>query len=103
MPLREEGIEVCRMILYERPIGSAAELKPQAELLYEWNQKICPFKDKIDTQPSNPELIGRGRYRFSMIYSFDTVKSGDIETEPWKRRFELGETRAVYSNEIVLN
>lgn len=100
LPLIEGGNEVCRMILYERPIGVVAELKPHSHLLYEWNQRICPLKGV--TEPFEPEMIERGRYRFALTYSLNTVKSTGIETEPWKRPIDLGETKVVYSNEFVL-
>ena len=100
LPLIEGGIEVCRLTLYERPIGDVTELKPHSDLLYEWNQKICLFKTV--TEPTEPEMIERGRYRFALRYSLDTVKSEDIETEPWKRPIDLGEIKIVYSNEFVL-
>lgn len=100
LPRIEESREVCRIILYERPIGALAELKPHSDLFYEWNQKICLYKTV--TEPFEPETIERGRYRFAFHYSLDTVKSEDIETEPWKRPIELGETEIVYSNEFVL-
>jgi len=100
LPLIEEGNEVCRMILYEQPIGVVAELKPNSHLLYEWNQRICPLKGV--TEAFEPELIERGRYRFALSYSLNTVKSTGIETEPWIRPIDLGETKVVYSNEFVL-
>jgi hypothetical protein len=96
----EGGIAVCRLALYERPIGDVTELKPHSDLLYEWNQKICVFKKATD--PTKPEMIERGRYRFKLIYSLDTVESKNIETEPWKRPVDLGEIKVVYSNEFVL-
>jgi hypothetical protein len=100
LPMIEGSREVCRIILYERPIGAVTELKPHSDRLYEWNQKICPLKTV--TEPFEPEMIERGRYRFAFRYSLDTVKSEDIETEPWKRPIDLGETKIVYSNEFVL-
>lgn len=100
LPLIEGNAEVCRLILYERPIGNVTELKPHSVLLYEWNQKICLFKTV--TEPSEPEMIEQGRYRFALRYSLDTVKSEGIETEPWERPIDLGETKVVYSNEFVV-
>ncbi len=100
LPLIEGGIEVCRLTLYERPIGDVTELKPHSDLLYEWNQKICMFKTV--TEPTEPKMIERGRYRFVLRYSLDTVKSENVETEPWKRPIDLGEIKVVYSNEFVL-
>jgi hypothetical protein len=99
LPLIEGGIEVCRIILYEEPVGAVAELKAHSDLLYEWNQKTCQFKTV--TEPFEPEIIGRGRYRFALTYSLDTVNQ-DVESEPWKRPIDLGETKVVYSNEFVL-
>lgn len=100
LPLIEAGKEVCRIAMYERPIGVVVDLKPHSDLLYEWNQKICPLK--IVTKSPEPEMIERGRYRFVFRYSFDTVKSENVKTEPWKRPVELGETKVAYSNEFVL-
>jgi len=100
LPVIEGGAEVCRLILYERPVGSVTELKPHSALLYEWNQKICLFNTV--TEPTEPGQIERGRYRFALLYSLNTVESEDIETEPWKRPIELGEAKIVYSNEFVL-
>jgi hypothetical protein len=100
LPTIEGSVEVCRIILYERPIGAVTELKPRTDLFYEWNQTICPFK--AGTGPFEPEMIERGRYRFALRYSLDTMKSENIETEPWKRPVELGETKMAYSNEFVL-
>lgn len=100
LPMIEGSREVCIITMYERPIGAVTELKPHSDLLYEWNQKICPVKRV--TEPFEPEMIERGRYRFALRYSLDTVKSEDIESEPWKRPIELGETKIVYSNEFVL-
>jgi hypothetical protein len=100
LPMIEGDREVCRLILYEQPIGAVTELKPHSDLLYEWNQKICPFETVTD--PVEPEMIERGKYRFAFRYSLVTVESEDIETEPWKRPIELGETKIVYSNEFIL-
>lgn len=100
LPFIEGGIEVCRLTLYERPVGEVMELKPHSELLYEWNQNICLFKTV--TGPTKPEMIERGRYRFALRYSLNTVKSENIEAEPWKRPIDLGEIKVVYSNEFVL-
>lgn len=100
LPVIEGDREACRIILYEQPVGVATELKPHSYLLYEWNQKICPFKTV--TEPFEPETIERGKYRFAFRYRLVTVKSEDTEVEPWKRPIDLGETKVVYSNEFVL-
>lgn len=100
LPLIEEGREVCRIAMYERPMGVAVELRPHSDLLYEWNQKICLIK--IVTESAEPEILELGRYRFVMRYSLDTVKSENIETQPWKRPIDLGEIEAVCSNEFIL-
>lgn len=100
LPLREGAREVCRIILYEQPVGAVAEIRPHADLGYEWDQKICA--DGPVTEPFEPEWIGKGRYRFAFRYSPDTVKSEDIRTKPWKRAVELGEQKTLYSNEFVL-
>jgi hypothetical protein len=102
LPLIEAGKEVCRIAMYERPIGVVTDLKPHSDLLYEWNQKICPLKIKIVTKSTEPEMIERGRYRFVLRYSLETVKSENIKAEPWKRPIDLGETKVAYSNEFVL-
>ncbi|AKB43798.1 MULTISPECIES: hypothetical protein [Methanosarcina] len=100
LPVIEEGKEVCQVILYERPIGDVTELKPHSDLLYEWNQQICSLKTV--TEPFEPEIIKRGKYRFVFHYSLFTVKSENVENEPWKRPIDLGETKTIYSNEFVL-
>ena len=100
LPLIEEGRGVCRIAMYERPIGVVMDLKPHSDLLYEWNQKICLLK--IVTESTEPEIIERGRYRFVLRYSLDTVKSENVETEPWKKPIDLGEIKVVYSNEFIL-
>ena len=100
LPLIEEGREVCRIVMYERPIGVAMELRPHSNLLYEWNQKICLLK--IVTESTEPEMLESGRYRLVLRYSLDTMKSENLETEPWKRPIDLGEIEVVYSNEFVL-
>ena len=100
LPLIEKGREVCLITMYERPIGVVMDLKPHSDLLYEWNQKICLLK--IVTESTEPKMIERGRYRFVLRYSLDTVKSENVETEPWKRLIDLGEIKVVYSNEFVL-
>jgi len=100
LPLIEEDTEVCRITMYERPIGVAMELRPNSDLLYEWNQKMCLIK--ILTESVEPETLKPGRYRFLMRYSFYTVKSENVETQPWKRPIDLGEIEAVYSNEFIL-
>lgn len=100
LPVIEGDREACRIILYEQPVGVATELKPHSYLLYEWNQKICPFKTV--TEPFEPETIERGKYRFAFRYRLVTVKSEDTEVEPWKRPIDMGETKVVYSNEFVL-
>ena len=100
LPLIEKGREVCRIVMYERPIGVVMDLKPHSDLLYEWNQKICLFKTV--TVLTEPKMIERGRYRFVLRYSLDTVKSENLETEPWKRPIDLGEIKVVYSNEFIL-
>ncbi len=100
LPLIEKGREVCRIAMYERPIGVVTDLEPHSDLFYEWNQRICPIK--IVTDSTEPEMLESGRYRFVLHYSLDTVKSENLETEPWKRPIELGEIKVVYSNELVL-
>lgn len=100
LPLIEEGREVCRIAMYERPIGVVMDLKPHSNLLFEWNQKICLIK--IVTESTQPEMIERGRYRFVLRYSLDTVKSEGVKTEPWKRPVDLGEIKVIYSNEFIL-
>lgn len=100
LPLIEKDSEVCRIAMYERPIGVVIDLKPHSDLLYEWNQKIC--LPQIVTEPVEPKMIKRGKYRFVLRYSLDTVKSENIETEPWKRPIDLAEIKVVYSNEFVL-
>jgi len=100
LPMIEGNREVCRIILYEQPIGAVMELKPHSDLLYEWNPKLCT--DKTVTEPFEPEMIKPGRYRFALRYSLVTVKSEDIKTEPWKRPIDLGEIKIIYSNEFVL-
>lgn len=99
LPLIEGGAGVCRIIMYEPPVGAVAELKAHSDLLYEWNQQICPLGRATET--FEPEMIERGRYRFALTYSLDTMNQ-DVEAEPWKRPIELGETKVVYSNEFVL-
>jgi hypothetical protein len=44
LPLIEANKEVCRIVMYERPIGVVMDLKPHSALLYEWNQKICRLR-----------------------------------------------------------
>jgi hypothetical protein len=100
LPLIEAGKAVCRIAMYEQPIGAVMELKPHSVLLYRWNQKICPVKRV--PEPFEPETIESGRYRFELRYSLKTVKSEKVKTEPWKRPIELGETKVAYSNEFVL-
>jgi hypothetical protein len=100
LPLIEESREVCRIAMYERPIGVVRDLKPHSDLFYEWNQKICPIK-KV-TGSTEPEMLESGRYRFVFRYSLDTVRSENLETEPWKRPIELGAIRIAYSNEFIL-
>ncbi|BBO87760.1 hypothetical protein [Desulfosarcina ovata] len=100
LPLIEDGREVCRFAMYERPIGAVMELRSNSNLHYEWNQKIC--MPKIVNNSTEPEMIERGRYRFVLHYSLDTVKSENIKNEPWKRPIELGEIKVVYSNEFIL-
>jgi len=100
LPLIEAGKAVCRIAMYEQPIGAVTDLKPHSDLLYEWNQKICPVKRV--PEPFEPETIERGRYRFVLRYSLKTMKSENIKAEPWKRPIELGETKVAYSNEFVM-
>jgi hypothetical protein len=57
---------------------------------------------KIAIKSTEPEMIERGMYRFVLHYSLNTVKSENVEAEPWKRLIELGETKIAYSNEFVL-
>ena len=54
------------------------------------------------SEPFEPEMIERGRYRFVLRYSLETVKSENVKAEPWKRPIELGERKVAYSNEFVL-
>lgn len=102
LPRVDEGKEVCRMAMYERPIGVVTDIKPHSELHGVWNQKICPLKITTVTMPTEPEVIERGKYRFVLRYSLEAVKSENIKTEPWKRPIELGETRIACSNEFFL-
>jgi hypothetical protein len=100
LPFIRGEIEVCQLTLYERPIGDVTELKPHTDLVYEWNQKICLFKTV--SEQTEPAMIERGRYRFVLRYSLETMKTENIESEPWKRPIDLGEIKVVYSNEFVL-
>ncbi|XOF32449.1 MAG: hypothetical protein ACL93V_10405 [Candidatus Electrothrix sp. YB6] len=100
LPFQEGDIEICRMTLYEQPIGFITGLKADDSLVYEWNQKICSSKGGFASVP--PDSIERGKYRFAFRYSLHTVKTEDVESEPWKRPIELGEAHIVYSNEFVL-
>ena len=100
LPMIKEGRETCIIAMYERPIGSVKELKPESDLHFEWNQKICLLK--IVTESSEPETIERGTYRFVLHYSLNTIKSEKGEAEPWKRPIELDEIKVVYSNEFIL-
>ncbi len=93
-------VEVCRLVLYERPVGEVMELRAHSDLLYEWNQKICLFETA--SAATEPQVIGRGRYRFALRYSLVTAETEDIEAQPWKRPIELGETNVLHSNEFVL-
>jgi hypothetical protein len=99
LPFIEGDKEYCLLTQLERPVGVVKELKPHSGLFYEWNQKVCLFK-KV-TEPTVPETIERGRYRFVLRYSLDTVESENVENEPWKRPIELGEIEVIYSNEFV--
>jgi hypothetical protein len=101
LPLMEGGKDICRIIMHERPIGFVDELKPHSQLLYQWDQNICPYKTV--TAPFQPEMIERNKYRFAFSYSLSTVKLKDNEAEPWKRVIDLGETTVAYSNEFDLN
>ncbi len=100
LPVTEGGKEVCVVTLYEQPIGSVVQLKPNSKILYQWNQRICPRK--TISSPYDAETIAQGRYRFSFTYSLKTVRSQDTETKPWKRPIELSNTKVVYSNEFVI-
>ena len=100
LPTMEAGKEVCRLTMYEQPIGSVTELKPHSQLLYEWNQKICPAM--TPGKPAVPEFIERGRYRFALRYSLETVKTEDLQAKPWKRPVDLGATKEVFSDEFIL-
>lgn len=102
LPTIEGGTEVCRFAMYERPIGVVMDLNPHSDILHQWNQRICPLKIKTVTRPTEPEIIERGKYRFVLRYSLETVKSENVKTEPWKRPIELGETRITCSNEFFL-
>lgn len=100
LPLFVKSREICQIAMYERPIGVAMNLKSNSNLFYEWNQNICPLT--IVSESTETKMIERGRYRFALHYSFDTVKSENVEAEPWKRPVDLGEIKVVYSNEFVL-
>jgi hypothetical protein len=100
LPLIDQGVEVCRFIMLERPVGSVTELQPASDLEDAWNQKTCVFRSI--TEPTEPERVEKGRYRFVLRYSLETVKTEKPEAEPWKRPVELGRTTVVYSNEFVL-
>jgi hypothetical protein len=100
LPVIEDGKEVCRIRMYERPFGAATELRAHSELLYEWRQRICP--EKIVPEPFAPETIARGTYRFVLRYSLHIVKSQDLESKPWQRPIELGDTTTAYSNAFLL-
>lgn len=100
LPLIEEGREVCLLAMYERPIGAVTDLGPHSDLLHEWNQRICPVT--VAAGPTEPGMIERGRYRFVLHYSLETVTSENVKEEPWKRPVELGDIKVVYSNEFSL-
>jgi len=71
LPVIDDDTAVCRLVLHEPPIGQVTDLQPNTELVYEWNQQICIFN--TPTEPTAPELIARGRYRFALKYSLTTV------------------------------
>jgi hypothetical protein len=100
LPVTEGGSGVCRLVLYERPVGVVMELKPHADLRYEWDQKLCTGMNVTGT--SVPEGAEPGRYRFAVRYSLDTVKADHPDTEPWKRPVDLGGTTTGYSNAFVV-
>lgn len=100
LPTSRPNQEACRLAMYERPIGTPQQLKPNANLSYEWDQHICPLT--IVSDSFTAKTINRGKYRFALHYSFDTIKLENIEAEPWKRPIDLGKTTIVYSNEFLL-
>ena len=97
--MKEYGKEVCYIKFYEMPVGHVVELKPHSELVREWNQKICPFNISRE-QPFEPVFIEEGRYRFIFRYGLNITKTQKLE--PWKRKMNLADVNAIYSNEFTI-
>lgn len=100
LPLIDTGGPICRLAMYERPIGVATDLQPHSTLSYDWHQQMCVFETPADSPP--PQVLQPGRYRFLFRYSLDTVTSENLDTAPWKRPVELGDLEVAYSNEFIV-
>ncbi len=102
LPVMENGKEICRLTMYERPIGVVKALLPNSLIDYKWNQKLCRFEGANVTKQFDPKVLDRGKYRLTFRYSLKTVKVENNDTEPWRRPLDLGETQLVYSNEFTV-
>lgn len=100
LPIEEDGKEVCYIFMYERPIGHAVELKPNAEFSFQWNQKICPYKMESKEQPFEPVFIEKGHYRFIFRYGLNTMEL--TKPELWEREVDLADINTIFSNEFVI-
>jgi hypothetical protein len=99
LPIEEGGKELCYLVMLERPIGKVAELKPNSEFSFDWNQKICRDRTAPE-KPFEPLLIEKGLYRFSFRYGLSTKKA--IKPEPWERVVDLAEVNEIRSNEFTV-
>ena len=68
--LTEDNIgDTCHIKLYERM--PPTELKSEAALSSQWDQKICPFGTTSPAEPKIVRYIKGGQYRFIFQYGFE--------------------------------
>lgn len=87
--LADEDVgSACNLVFYELRHPSVLESKSNLET--SWDQRICPFDEKIS------QYIGSGKYRFSFIYGFKTQNSNELG-------FRIIKPETVYSDAFEIN
>ncbi len=69
--------DACYVVLYERMHPS--ELKPNAALTGQWNQKICPFEPRNPSEPRTVRYMASGKYRLTFHYGLGISDSDPLQ------------------------
>ncbi len=87
------------------------ELKPNSEILYEWNQKICPREKvkiaRLGARPFQPvyfepEFIWKGHYRFVFEYGLSIEEFPGSVMPEFAGGTLVKDKQTIYSNEFTV-